>query len=66
MPRPRPLSPHLQIYKLPLPALMSISHRITGVALSSGTILLAMWLLCLAGGEQSFNWAQNGDIAFAG
>ena len=58
MPRPRPLSPHLQIYKLPLPALMSISHRITGVALSSGTILLAMWLLCLAGGEQSFNWAH--------
>lgn len=58
MPRPRPLSPHLQIYKLPLPALMSISHRITGVALSSGTILLAIWLLCLAGGEQSFNWAQ--------
>lgn len=58
MARPRPLSPHLQVYRLPLPALMSISHRISGVALSSGTILLAIWLLCLAGGEQSFSYAQ--------
>lgn len=42
--RARPLSPHLQIYRLPLVALMSITHRLTGVALAIGTILLAIWL----------------------
>ena len=42
--RPRPLSPHLQVYRLPLVAVMSITHRITGVALAAGTILLAFWL----------------------
>ena len=41
MTKPRPLSPHLQIYRLPLPALMSISHRLSGVVLSTGRFL---WL----------------------
>ena len=58
MTRPRPLSPHLQIYRLPLPALMSISHRLSGVVLSSGTILVAIWLMMLAAGEDSFAVAQ--------
>jgi len=58
MAKTRPLSPHLQIYKLPLPALMSITHRLTGVVLSSGTILLAFWLVMLASGEQAFATAQ--------
>ena len=48
MTRPRPLSPHLQIYRLPLPALMSISHRLSGVVLSTGTIFVAVWLMMLA------------------
>lgn len=43
----RPLSPHLQIYRLPLTALLSISHRITGVGLVAG-LLLGMTLLVLA------------------
>ncbi len=42
--RARPLSPHLQVYRLPLVAVMSITHRITGLALAVGTILLAAWL----------------------
>ena len=42
--RARPLSPHLQVYRLPLVAVMSITHRITGVGLVIGTILLAIWL----------------------
>lgn len=50
----RPLSPHLQIYKLPLAAVMSISHRITGVALTVGTVFLVWWLLAAAGGEADF------------
>ncbi len=40
----RPLSPHLQIYKLELPMLLSGLHRITGVALSVGSILLVAWI----------------------
>ena len=40
----RPLSPHLQIYKLELPMLLSGLHRITGIALSVGSILLVAWI----------------------
>ena len=58
MARPRPLWPHLQIYRLPLPALMSITHRLSGVVLSSGTVLVAVWLMMLAAGEDSFALAQ--------
>jgi len=58
MAKTRPLSPHLQIYKLPLPAVMSITHRISGVVLSSGSLLLALWLMLLASGETGFATAQ--------
>jgi succinate dehydrogenase / fumarate reductase cytochrome b subunit len=50
----RPLSPHLQIYRLPLLALTSITHRITGVALSAGLILLSCWLAALAKGPEAY------------
>jgi len=43
----RPMSPHLQIYRPTLTMIMSISHRITGIALYFGTLLLA-WLLIAA------------------
>ena len=33
----RPLSPHVTIYKFPLPALTSITTRATGAALTFGT-----------------------------
>ena len=59
MTKPRPLSPHLQIYRLPLPALMSISHRLSGVVLSTGTIFVAVWLMMLAAGKTSFALAQS-------
>ena len=52
---PRPLSPHLQVYKLPLTALMSISHRATGAALAVGTILVMLFLLAAATGEAEYN-----------
>ena len=59
MTKPRPLSPHLQVYRLPLPALMSISHRASGVVMSTGTLLVALWLVMLAAGEVTFNLAQQ-------
>lgn len=58
MARPRPLSPHLQIYKLPLSAMMSISHRLSGIILSTGTVFLAGWLAMLASGPEHFALAQ--------
>ena len=59
MSRPRPLSPHLSVWRFQLPAIMSISHRISGVILASGTILLAVWLLALASGPQGFALVQG-------
>lgn len=34
----RPMSPHLTIYRLPLPAILSVTHRATGAALSGCNI----------------------------
>jgi succinate dehydrogenase / fumarate reductase cytochrome b subunit len=48
-PAARPLSPHLQIYKPLLTMVMSIVHRITGIGLYCGTLLLAWWLIAAAG-----------------
>ena len=42
-----PISPHLQIYRLPLTALLSIAHRITGVVIAFGCVLL-VWVLATA------------------
>jgi succinate dehydrogenase / fumarate reductase cytochrome b subunit len=50
----RPLSPHLQVYRLPLVALLSITHRVTGVALVGGAVLLALWLGSAAYGAAAF------------
>jgi len=55
----RPLSPHLQVYRLPLVAILSITHRITGVALSVGTLLLAWWIASAAFGEQAYETATT-------
>lgn len=44
----RPLSPHLQIYRLPLTAKLSITHRMTGVALGGGLLFVLWWFLALA------------------
>ena len=54
----RPLSPHLQIYRWPITMTMSILHRVTGVALYAGTILLAWWLLAAAAGAKAFGLMQ--------
>ena len=50
----RPLSPHLQVYRLPLLPLMSISHRVTGVGLAFGTFVLTWWLAALASGPGAY------------
>lgn len=50
----RPLSPHLQVYKFALTMAMSIMHRITGVGLYLGTLLLAWWLIAAATSASAF------------
>lgn len=53
--RARPLSPHLFIYK-PIPTMMmSIVHRITGIALYFGIVLFAVWLLAAATSQAWFD-----------
>lgn len=54
----RPLSPHLQIYRLPLTAVLSITHRITGLLLSLGILLFVICLMAVAGGPASFSLFQ--------
>jgi succinate dehydrogenase / fumarate reductase, cytochrome b subunit len=53
-PRPRPLSPHLQIYRPTLTMTMSIVHRITGMGLYLGGILVAWWLLAASAGNNPY------------
>jgi succinate dehydrogenase / fumarate reductase, cytochrome b subunit len=55
----RPTSPHLQIYRLPLTGLISITHRITGVALLAGLLLVVYMLFALMQGESAFLTAQH-------
>jgi succinate dehydrogenase / fumarate reductase cytochrome b subunit len=59
--KPRPLSPHLQVYRWQVQMVSSIVHRATGIALAVGTALVVAGLLALAAGEQSFQ--QFGAIA---
>jgi succinate dehydrogenase / fumarate reductase cytochrome b subunit len=47
--RERPLSPHLSVYRFMYTMALSIAHRITGVILSVGLLLLAWWLTAVAG-----------------
>ena len=54
----RPLSPHLQIYKLPLAAVISISHRIMGAVLFVSAVVIA--LFCLAWfAHINLSWITN-------
>ena len=56
---PRPLSPHLQIYRWTWTMAMSVVHRITGSALYVGIALFAIWLVALASGPDAFEAVQG-------
>lgn len=57
-PGSRPLSPHLQVYKPQITSILSILHRMTGVALAAGTLVLVWWLVAAASGGEAFSTAQ--------
>jgi succinate dehydrogenase / fumarate reductase cytochrome b subunit len=54
----RPLSPHLQVYRPQITSVLSIVHRLTGVSLTAGTLLLTWWLVAAAYGPDAFTDAQ--------
>jgi len=51
----RPISPHLLIYKPQITSVLSIFHRISGLFLSVGFILLAFWLASLILGDEYYH-----------
>jgi succinate dehydrogenase / fumarate reductase, cytochrome b subunit len=57
--RPRPLSPHLGIYRWQIGNTLSILHRLTGVALAAGFAALCFWLISLSAGEGSYRAAAR-------
>ena len=57
--RNRPLSPHLQVYRPQLTSVLSITHRLTGVALAVGTLLLVWWLVAAASGPEAYATVQG-------
>jgi len=50
----RPLSPHLTIYRWQVTMLASITHRITGMGLLVGAIVLAWWLVSISNGPEGY------------
>ena len=50
----RPLSPHLTAYRFGYTMSLSILHRITGVSLSVGLLVLAVWLMAAASGPVAY------------
>ena len=54
----RPTSPHLQIYRLPLTGVISITHRMTGVMLSVGLLFFVYIIFAVAGGFGTYTIMQ--------
>lgn len=53
----RPLSPHLSVYRFAYTMALSILHRITGLILSVGLLVLIYWLMSASLGELSYGGA---------
>ena len=50
----RPLSPHLSIHKRVLTAVFSIFHRISGIGLSVGALLISIWFFLISFGPEFY------------
>lgn len=55
MGKPRPLSPHLAVYRPLIGSYTSILHRATSAALLGGLVFLAAWLVAIAQGGALFD-----------
>jgi succinate dehydrogenase / fumarate reductase cytochrome b subunit len=56
---PRPLSPHLGVYKFMYTMSLSILHRITGMVATLGFLLFTWWLMALASGHDAYARAMR-------
>ena len=65
-PLDRPLSPHLGIYRFQWTMALSILHRLTGVALGAGLVLLTWWLVAAADFFHQIGPKQLGQVDWAG
>ena len=54
----RPLSPHLQVYRPQLTSILSILHRITGVVIWAGAVMMTYWIASATYGPEAFARAQ--------
>jgi succinate dehydrogenase / fumarate reductase, cytochrome b subunit len=64
--RPRPLSPHLSIYRPTMTMAMSIAHRISGAGLYVGVLLLAWFLIAASADASSFSVFSDFIDSFIG
>lgn len=55
----RPLSPHLSVYRWQITMMMSIAHRITGVGLAVGALMMVWWFSAAAAGPEAFAAADG-------
>lgn len=57
----RPLSPFMlgSVYRFQITSLLSITHRITGIALTVGSVLLVAWLWSAAYSAECYNWLMD-------
>ena len=50
----RPLSPHLQVWRWHVTMAASILHRVSGIGLAVGALLVVVWLACLMAGPEAY------------
>lgn len=55
----RPLSPHLQRYRMPITAIFSILHRATGAVLFLGLLIMIWILVAIANGGENWQTTQG-------
>ena len=55
----RPLSPHMQVYTPQITSILSIMNRVTGLAVSIGTLMLVWWLAAAATSPAAFARVQG-------
>ncbi len=55
----RPLSPHIDLYRTQFTPIVSILHRLTGLALAGGMVVFIAWLACLASGPTCYEWIMG-------
>ena len=64
--RPRPLSPNIQNYRPQLTSVLSVTNRITGLALSAGAVVLVLWLVSAATAPQAYAAVQRAIASWVG